>query len=81
MHAIGNYIVQKSNKKVLYVTSEEFISDFIGINKKDENNYDIVSQFKEKYRNIDILMIDDIQFLGGAAKNSARILPYIYKSL
>ena len=37
MHAIGNYIVQKSNKKVLYVTSEEFISDFIGINKKDEN--------------------------------------------
>lgn len=68
MHAIGNYIVQKSNKKVLYVTSEEFISDFIGINKKDENNYDIVSQFKEKYRNIDILMIDDIQFLGGAAK-------------
>lgn len=34
MHAIGNYIVQKSNKKVLYVTSEEFISDFIGINKK-----------------------------------------------
>ena len=68
MHAIGNYIIQKSNKKVLYVTSEEFISDFIGINKKDENNYDIVSQFKEKYRNIDILMIDDIQFLGGAAK-------------
>ena len=66
MHAIGNYIVQKSNKKVLYVTSEEFISDFIGINKKDENNYDIVSQFKEKYRNIDILMIDDIQFLGSA---------------
>ena len=67
MHAIGNYIVQKSNKKVLYVTSEEFISDFIGINKKDENNYDIVSQFKEKYRNIDILMIDDIQFLSGKA--------------
>lgn len=68
MHAIGNYIVQNSNKNVLYVTSEEFISDFIGINKKEENNYDVVNSFKEKYRNIDVLIIDDIQFLGGAAK-------------
>jgi chromosomal replication initiator protein len=38
MHAIGNYVVNHSNKTVLYVTSEEFISDFIGINKKDDNN-------------------------------------------
>jgi chromosomal replication initiator protein len=68
MHAIGNYVVNHSNKTVLYVTSEEFISDFIGINKKDENNYDVIDHFKEKYRNIDILMIDDIQFLGGATK-------------
>ena len=34
MHAIGNYIVKNSNKNVLYVTSEKFVSDFIGINKK-----------------------------------------------
>lgn len=68
MHAIGNYVVSHSNKTVLYVTSEEFISDFIGINKKDNDNYDIIDHFKEKYRNIDILMIDDIQFLGGATK-------------
>ncbi len=69
MHAIGNYIEKNSNKTVLYITSEEFIADFIGITKKDENNFDIRSQFKEKYRNIDVLMIDDIQFLGGAAKS------------
>ena len=37
-------------------------------NKKEENNYDVVNSFKEKYRNIDVLIIDDIQFLGGAAK-------------
>lgn len=68
MHAIGNYVVAHSDKTVLYVTSEEFISDFIGINKKGENNYDVIDHFKEKYRNIDVLMIDDIQFLGGATK-------------
>jgi len=68
MHAIGNYVEEHSNKTVLYIKSEEFISDFIGINKKDDNNFDIIDHFKEKYRNIDVLMIDDIQFLGGATK-------------
>ena len=69
MHAIGNYITQNSNKKVLYVTSDKFISDFIGINRKDTDNYDVIEYFKEKYRNIDVLIIDDIQFLGGAEKS------------
>lgn len=68
MHAIGNYVKDNSNKNVLYVTSEKFIEDFTGITKKDEDNYDIVKHFKEKYRNIDVLIIDDIQFLGGANK-------------
>ncbi len=70
MHAIGNYIVKTSNKKVLYVTSEQFVSDFIGINKKDENgtNFSYVDFFKQKYRNIDVLIIDDIQYLGGATE-------------
>ncbi len=68
MHAIGNYIVETTNKKVLYVTSDKFISDFIGINRKDTENYDVIERFKEKYRNIDVLIIDDIQFLGGAEK-------------
>lgn len=68
MHAIGNYIKECSDKSVLYVTSEKFISDFTQINKKDEDNYDIVQHFKEKYRNIDVLIIDDIQFFGGANK-------------
>ena len=68
MHAIGNYVADNSDKKVLYVTSEEFIADFIGINKKEENNFDVVNHFKVKYRNIDVLLIDDIQFLGGAEK-------------
>ncbi len=69
MHAIGNYIVEHSNKKVLYVTCEQFRDDYIGISRRMEekgNNFDYVEYFKKKYRNIDVLMIDDIQFLGGA---------------
>ncbi len=68
MHAIGNYIREHSNKKVLYVSSDQFISDFLGINKKDENgkNIDYITYFKNKYRNIDVLIVDDIQFFQGA---------------
>ena len=68
MHAIGNYITKTTDKKVLYVTSDKFITDFIGINRKNTDNYDVIEHFKEKYRNIDVLIIDDIQFLGGAEK-------------
>ena len=67
MQAIGNYIEKNSQKRVLYVTSEQFISDFSGIGRKDENDssYSYVDYFKDKYRNIDVLIIDDIQFLAG----------------
>ncbi len=66
MHAIGNYIKKTSNKRVLYVTSDRFISDFTAINMNKDNNY--IQSFKDKYRNIDVLMIDDIQFLEKAEK-------------
>ena len=69
MHAIGNYILKTSSKKVLYVTSERFKSDFVGINKKDSNSMDYVDNFKEKYRSIDVLIIDDIQFLANATQS------------
>lgn len=70
MHAIGNYIVQNSNKKVLYVTSEKFVDDFLNIyrNNTDSNNFNAVTNFKQKYRGIDVLMIDDIQYLEIASK-------------
>lgn len=70
MHAIGNFIIENSNKKVLYVTSEQFISDFLNLNKKDESgtNFSYIDNFKNKYRGVDVLIIDDIQFLGGATQ-------------
>lgn len=66
MQAIGNYIIKESNKKVLYVTSDNFITEFISINRKKNNNFDNIEYFKNKYRNIDVLIIDDIQFLANA---------------
>lgn len=71
MHAIGNYIVENSNKRVLYITSEQFIDDIRKVYKKDESgtNFNYIEFFKNKYRNIDVLLIDDIQFLGGANKS------------
>lgn len=66
MHAIGNYIIKNSNKRVLYITSDQFISDFRILNVKKDASY--IQTFKEKYRDIDVLMIDDIQFLEKAEK-------------
>ncbi len=61
MHAIGNYIIsQNPSMKVLYVTSEKFTNELINAIKNYKNE-----EFRRKYRNIDVLLIDDIQFIGG----------------
>ena len=71
MHAIGNFIQDNSDKRVLYVTSEQFVDEFVKTNRKDDSgtNFNYVEFFKDKYRNIDVLIIDDIQYLGGAQQS------------
>ena len=68
MHAIGNYITEHSDKKVLYTTSNDFRDEYAGISKieKGQAAFDYATRFKNKYRNVDVLIIDDIQFLVGA---------------
>ena len=69
MHAIGNYIVQNTTLRVLYITTDEFMNEFISITRDSgnkEDNFNYIDIFKEKYRDVDVLMIDDIQFLGSA---------------
>ena len=62
MHAIGHYILKNHpEKKVLYVSSEMFTNELINAIRFTDS----VSQFKRKYRDIDVLLIDDIQFLEG----------------
>lgn len=61
MHAIGNRIVENNRKSnVLYVTSEKFTNQLINAIKDNKNEF-----FRNKYRNIDVLLIDDIQFIAG----------------
>lgn len=69
MHAVGNYIEQNSNKKVLYITSKEFEDDYIKLcRSKDFNNDDYSDYYNNKYHNIDVLIVDDIQFLASKTK-------------
>lgn len=59
LHAIGNEMIKNDpKKKVLYTTSEDFINDYINSLKQNT-----VESFRAKYRNLDCLLIDDIQFL------------------
>jgi len=61
MHAVGNSILRKNkNYNILYVTSEKFTNQLINSIKDNSNE-----QFRNKYRNIDVLLIDDIQFIAG----------------
>ena len=61
MHAIGHYILQNNpNAKVEYVSSEKFTNELINAIKHDKNE-----EFRNKYRKVDVLLIDDIQFIAG----------------
>jgi chromosomal replication initiator protein len=61
MHAIGNEIKRRSpEKRIRYVTSERFTNEFIdSISNKGSNN------FKSRYRDVDVLIVDDVQFIAG----------------
>lgn len=66
LHAIGNSLKKNSPRtKVLYVTSESFINELIDVIRRSSEDKDLNARFREKYRSVDMLMIDDIQFLAG----------------
>src|SRR5438094_3631826 len=65
MQAIGQYVwTKKKNMKVLYVSSELFINEFI-----DAIQHSNLVKFRKRYRQADVLLIDDIQFLGGKERS------------
>lgn len=64
MHSIAHYVLEKNSEaKVLYVTSELFTNELIESIRNGNNS--TMTKFREKYRNIDVLLIDDIQFIIG----------------
>ena len=61
MQAIGHRVLQKNSKaKIVYITSEMFTNELINSIRDDKT-----IQFRNKYRNIDVLMVDDVQFIAG----------------
>lgn len=66
MHSIGHFILENnSDKKVLYVTSEDFTNEVIESIRS--GNAASMTKLREKYRNVDVLMVDDVQFIIGKA--------------
>lgn len=64
MHSIAHFILEQNpNTNVLYVTSEEFTNELIEAIRNSNNT--AMTKFREKYRNIDVLLIDDVQFIIG----------------
>ena len=64
MHSIAHFILQKNpSSRILYVTSEEFTNEVIEAIRNSNNT--AMTKFREKYRNIDVLLIDDVQFIIG----------------
>lgn len=77
MQAIGNYVLSKRKLKVRYVTTEEFLNDLLenlyhGVEKdtftKGAEKNKRMTKFRQKYRSVDVLLIDDIQFVAGKAR-------------
>ena len=69
MHSIAHFILERNpSKKILYVTSETFTNELIDALKSGKSsggNESAMTSFRDKYRNIDVLLIDDIQFIIG----------------
>ena len=81
MQAIGHYIIFHNPKlKVKYTKTEDYINDYISNSRKTNNTIENMSKFNRKYTNIDIILIDDIQFIESKIKTMEN-LQYTFDSL
>ena len=81
MQAIGHYIIFNNPKlKVKYTKTEDYINDYISNSRKTNNTIENMSKFNRKYTNIDIILIDDIQFIESKIKTMEN-LQYTFDSL
>ena len=74
MQSIGNYVLKANPKaKVLYTTTESFTNEVIDLLGRQKKNQDEIIEFRNKYRNVDVLLIDDIQFISGKERTQEEI--------
>ena len=81
MQAIGHYTIFNNPKlRVKYTKTEDYVNDYISNSRKTNGNIENMSKFNKKYTNIDIILIDDIQFIESKMK-SMENLQYTFDSL
>ncbi len=74
MQAIGHYTIFNNPKlKVKYTKTEDYVNDFISNSRNSKDTIENMSKFNKKYTNIDIILIDDIQFIESKTKTMAQI--------
>lgn len=83
IQSIGNFVLaNNADAKVLYTTSENFTNEVIDLlgNKKNKTSQEDIIEFRQKYRNVDVLLIDDIQFISNKDRTQEEIFN-IYNDL
>ncbi len=74
MQAIGHYILFNNPKlKVKYTKTEDYVNDFISNSRNSKDTIENMSKFNKKYTNIDVILIDDIQFIESKTKTMTQI--------
>lgn len=79
MQAIGNYILDNDvEKRILYVKADNFIEDFVSLLSRNKNK---TEEFNAKYKDIDVILVDDIQIMANASKTQMeffKLFDYLY---
>ena len=66
IHSIAHYILENSPElKILYVTSEQYINEIVEAMRNSKQDRTMMNNFKKKYREVDVLTVDDVQFITG----------------
>ena len=76
MHAVGQYVLRHDRSlKLTYISSERFMNEMINAVR-----YDRIIDFRERYRSVDVLLVDDIQFIAGKEAHAERVLPHVQRA-
>ena len=74
MQAIGHYIIKNSpDLKVLFITAEEFVNDVVNALARGDEKTKNMNKFRKKYREVDVLLIDDIQLIAGKTRTEEEV--------
>ena len=84
MMSIGHFVLDNNiNANVVYTTAQQFVEDFYNSKSKNQKSTDAATQFNEYYRNADLLLVDDIQFLSGKTASQEeffKLFEYLFEN-